>query len=58
MGLLLGPVASCLFFGIFCLSTGCFGGGVLMDPGGVPPLSLPPELEYFKKLTASCGKRN
>ena len=58
VGLLLGPVASGLFFGIFCLSAGCFGGGVLMDPGGVPPLPLPPELEDFKKLIASGRKRN
>ena len=29
-----------------------------MDPGGVPPLPLPPELEAFKKLIASGRKRN
>ena len=29
-----------------------------MDLGGVPPLSIPPELEYFNKLIASCGKKN
>ena len=29
-----------------------------MDPGGVPPLLLPPELKAFNKLIASCGKRN
>ena len=39
-------------------SAGCIGGGDLTDPGGVPPLPLPPELEAFKKLIASCGKRN
>ena len=27
-----------------------------MDPGGVPPKPLPPNLEAFKKLIASCGK--
>ena len=58
VGFLLGPIASGLFFGIFCLSTGCFGGGVLMDPGGVPPLPLPPELEAFKKLIGFGRKRN
>ena len=28
-----------------------------MDPGGVPPLSLPPNLEAFKTLIASSYKR-
>ena len=29
-----------------------------MDPGGVPLKHLSPDLEAFKKLIASCGKRN
>ena len=28
-----------------------------MYSGGVPPLPLPPDLEAFKRLIASCGKR-
>ena len=28
-----------------------------MDLGGVPSLSLPPDLEAFKRLIASSGKR-
>ena len=28
-----------------------------MDPGGVPPLSLPPDLEAFKRLIVSSSKR-
>ena len=28
-----------------------------MDPGGVPLKPLPPDLEAFKKLIASSGKR-
>ena len=28
-----------------------------MDSGGVPPLPLPPDLEAFKILIASSGKR-
>ena len=28
-----------------------------MDSGGDPPLPLPPDLEAFKRLIASCGKR-
>ena len=30
---------------------------VPMDSGGVPPLPLPPNLETFKRLIASCDKR-
>ena len=33
------------------------GALVQMDSGGVPPLSLPLDLEAFKRLIASCGKR-
>ena len=28
-----------------------------MDFGGDPPLPIPPDLEAFKRLIASCGKR-
>ena len=28
-----------------------------MDPGGVPPLSLPPDMEAFKRLIAFRGNR-
>ena len=28
-----------------------------MDSGKEPPLPLPPDLDAFKKLIASCGKR-
>ena len=28
-----------------------------MDAGGYPPPLLPPELEAFKRLVASCSKR-
>ena len=28
-----------------------------MDAGWDPPLPLPPELDAFKRLVASCGKR-
>ena len=31
---------------------------VPMDSGGVPPLPLPVDLEAFKRLIASCDKRN
>ena len=30
---------------------------VLMESGGVPPLPLPPDMEAFKRLIASSGKR-
>ena len=37
----------------------CFSivGGIVLMFGGEPPLPLPPDLEDFKKLIASSGKR-